>query len=162
MSKLIASFSHALDGLAYALVTQRNMRIHFIAAFLVISLCILINVSSFEMVAALFSVTLVIALELVNTAIEHVTNLLTVEWREHAKVAKDVAAAAVFIAAASALTVAYLIFYDKLRPLRLRSLQTLLQPPFLGVIFVALLFLIVAVVAYAVAKTRRARAAANR
>jgi len=157
MGKLINSFRYALDGLAHALVTQRNMRIHFIAAFAVVALCTLIRVSTPEIVAALFSVTLVITLELVNTAVEHVTDLLTKEWRPHAKVAKDVAAAAVFIAAVNALTVAYLIFYDKLDPVLWRQPQTLLKPPFMGVILLALLFLLVAVVAYAVAGVRRGR-----
>lgn len=158
MGGLLRSFQYALDGLAHALVTQRNMRIHFVAAFVVVTLCTLIKVSPSEVVAAFFSITLVIVLELVNTAIEHVTDLLTAEWRPQAKVAKDVAAAAVFIAAVNALTVAYLIFYDKLQPIHWRTPATLLRPPFMGIILVGLLCLLVAVVAYAVAKLRRKQA----
>jgi len=157
MNRLLKSFRYALDGLAHALVTQRNMRIHFAAAFVVVTLCTLIPVTPPEIVAAFFSITLVIVMELINTAVEHVTDLLTAEWRPQAKVAKDVAAAAVFVSAVNALTVAYLIFYNKLDPVHWRRPETLLRPPFMGIILLGLLCLLVAVGAYAVAKVRRGR-----
>ena len=155
MKGLIRSFRFALDGLAYALVTQRNMRIHFAAAFAVIALCTLIRVSTFETLAALFSIALVIALELVNTAVEHIVDLVTDRYHPAARAAKDVAAAAVFIAAANAVTVAYLIFFDKLNPVRWRPLATLVRPPYLGVLFVGSVCLIAAVTAHAVRLRRR-------
>ncbi len=147
--KLLKSFGYALDGLAYALVTQRNMRIHFFAAFVVTFLCVVIKVQTFEIVAALFSISLVIVLELVNTAIEHVVDLLTSEFRTAAKVAKDVAAAAVLIAAMNALVVAYLIFYNKLDPVEWRPVLTLIKAPYIGILLIAFLCLIVAIAAYA-------------
>ena len=150
MKKIFGSFRCALDGLAYALVTQRNMRIHFLAAFIVVLLCTVTQVDVLETITALFSISLVITLELVNTAIEHVVDLVTKEFHPYAKVAKDVAAAAVFVAAANAVAVAYMIFYDKLDPVRWRPLATLLRPPFLGVLLVGLLCLIVATSGYAV------------
>lgn len=150
MNRIYASFRHALDGLAYALVTQRNMRIHFLAAFIVVLLCTVTQVDVMETITALFSIALVIALELVNTAIEHVVDLVTKDFHPYAKIAKDVAAAAVFVAAANAVAVAYMIFYDKLDPIRWRPPATLLRPPFLGVLLVGLLCLIVAIAGYAV------------
>jgi len=150
MNRIYTSFRHALDGLAYALVTQRNMRIHFLAAFIVVLLCTVTQVDVMETITALFSIALVIALELVNTAIEHVVDLVTKDFHPYAKIAKDVAAAAVFVAAANAVAVAYMIFYDKLDPIRWRPPTTLLRPPFLGVLLVGLLCLIVAIAGYAV------------
>ncbi len=150
MNKIYGSFRYALDGLAYALVTQRNMRIHFLAAFIVVLLCTVTQVSVLETIAVLLSISLVIALELVNTAVEHVVDLVTKEFHPYAKIAKDVAAAAVFVAAANAVAVAYMIFYDKLNPVRWRPPDTLLRPPFLGVLLVGLLCLIVAISGYAV------------
>ncbi|KYP81073.1 diacylglycerol kinase family protein [Ferroacidibacillus organovorans] len=146
---LVNSFRYALEGLAHALATQRNMRIHFIAAFAVIVLCVFVRVSISEIMSVLFAISLVICLELVNTAVEHVVDHLTKERHPAAKIAKDVAAAAVFIAAANALVEAYLVFYDKFTPVHWRSLNTLLNPPYLGVILVGLLCLIVGVSSYA-------------
>lgn len=149
MRALLRSFQHALDGLAHALVTQRNMRLHFVAAFVVVILCALLQVDAFEILSVLSSITLVIALELVNTSIEHVVDLLTQEYRRAAKIAKDVAAAAVFVSAVNAVVVAYLVFYDKLDPVRWRSPASLVQAPYPGVMLVGAVFLIVATVAHA-------------
>lgn len=149
MRSLLRSFGFALEGLAYALRTQRNMRIHFVAAFVIITLCTVMQVSTLETMAVLFAVSLVITLELVNTAVEHIVDLHTRELHPLAKAAKDVSAAAVFIAAANALVVAYLIFFDKWHPIAWRPMQTLFVPPFLGVLLVGSLCLLVAVTAYA-------------
>lgn len=150
MRALLRSFRFALSGMAFALLTQRNMRIHFFAAFVVGLACVFIQVSVFETIAVFFSVALVITLELVNTAIESAIDLFSKEYHRNAKVAKDVAAAAVFVAAANALIVAYLVFYNKLFPIRWRPFETLLAPPFLGVLLFGFLCLLVAVVAHAV------------
>lgn len=155
MKGLARSFRHALDGLAYALVSQRNMRIHFAAAFLVVLLCTVLQVPVFEVITVLLSIALVVALELVNTALEHVVNLLSPTHQPHAKFAKDVAAAAVFVASANAVVVAYLMFYDKLDPIRWRPLPSLVRPPFLGVLLVGILFLLVSVTAYAAGRRIR-------
>lgn len=162
MRGLFYSFRYALDGLAHALLTQRNMRIHFAAAFVVMLLCSLIRVDTFETLAALFSITLVIALELVNTAVENVVDLMTDQHSHGAKVAKDVAAAAVLIAAANALTVAYLIFYDKFDPVRWRSPASLVRPPYPGVLFVGVICLIVAISAHALRLRQSGRGRARR
>ena len=149
MRALLRSFQYALDGLAHALVTQRNMRIHFAAAFVVVILCAMLQVDAFEILSVLSSITLVMALELVNTSIEHVVDLLTQEHRRAAKIAKDVAAAAVFMSAVNAVVVAYLVFYDKLDPARWRAPASLLQAPYPGVLLVGAIFLIVATAAHA-------------
>lgn len=156
MLALARSFKYALDGLAHALVTQRNMRIHFAAAFLVVSLCAVIQVRTFEIIAAMVSITLVIALELVNTAVEHAVNIAAAGFHPFAKAAKDVAAAAVFVAAVNAVVVAYLIFYDKFDPIHWRAPGSLLRPPFMGVLLVGALFLLAVVAVYAVRIWRKA------
>ncbi|WP_181363101.1 diacylglycerol kinase family protein [Sulfoacidibacillus thermotolerans] len=150
MKGLVRSFRYAFNGMAYALATQRNMRVHFLAAFVVIFLCTVISINVLQITTVLFSIALVITLEMVNTAIEHVVDMVTSEFHPLAKVAKDVAAAAVLIAAANAVAVAYLVFYDKLNPIHWRTLRTLLQPPFIGVVLIGVLCLMVAVSGYAV------------
>ncbi len=144
------SFRYAFDGMAYALATQRNMRVHFFAAFIVILLSTVVSISVLQIITVLFSIALVITLEMVNTAIEHVVDMVTVDFHPLAKIAKDVAAAAVLIAAVNAVAVAYLIFYDKLNPIQWRSMSTLLQPPFISVLLISALCLMIAVSGYAV------------
>ncbi len=151
MRGLIQSFRYALEGMAYALLTQRNMRIHFTAGMLVILLCAILQVNTYEIIAVLFSVALVITLELANTAVERVIDLLVEERRHpYAKIAKDVAAAAVFIASINALFIAYFIFYDKLFPIKFRNWSASFRPPYIGAFLIALLIFFILVVAYAV------------
>ncbi len=149
MRPLIRSFHFAIQGMAHALLTQRNMRIHFFAAFIVGLACVFVRVSVFETIALFFSVALVITLELVNTAIESAIDLFSRDFHERAKIAKDVAAASVFVAAANALLVAYLVFYNKVFPIQWRPFTTLIAPPFLGVLLFGFLCLLLAVVAHA-------------
>ncbi|MCI0181866.1 MAG: diacylglycerol kinase family protein [Acidibacillus sp.] len=150
MKGLLRSFHYAFDGMAYALATQRNMRIHFLAAFVVIFLATVVSIPILQITTVLFSIALVITLEMVNTAIEHVVDMVTEDFHPLAKIAKDVAAAAVLVAAVNAVAVAYLIFYDKLNPVQWRSMDTLVQPPFIGVLLISVLCLMVAVSGYAV------------
>ena len=151
MKPLAQSFRFALEGMAYALLTQRNMRIHFAAAIIVVLLCAVLQVNTYEIIAVLFSIALVIALELANTAVERVIDLLVEEKRHpYAKVAKDVAAAAVFVASVNALFIAYFIFYDKLSPPAFRNWSSSLRPPYIGAFLIALLLLLILIVAYAV------------
>jgi diacylglycerol kinase (ATP) len=108
------SFYYAGRGLLYAVRTQRNFRIHLLAAVLAFGLGLALRLSAVEM--ALISLTsgLVMALELVNTALEAVVDL-TLGSRYHllAEVAKDCAAGAVLVAALASVAVAAWLF---LRP----------------------------------------------
>lgn len=115
--KLIDSFNYAIEGISYALKTQRNMKIHFLAAILVLVFCLFFNLSRIELIAILATITMVIVAEMINTAIEAVVDLLTDTYHPLAKVAKNVAAGAVLITAVNSLFVAYIIFFDKINPL---------------------------------------------
>ena len=64
------SFGYALAGIIYALKTQRNMRIHFIAALAVLLFSSFFNLSKFELLALFFAIVFVIFAEMINTAIE--------------------------------------------------------------------------------------------
>ena len=111
---LLQSFNHAFQGLVHSVRDQRNMRIHLAVAVLVLVVCLFLNVSKLELVAVLVAITFVIAMELVNSAIEAVVDLLTDRFDPRAKAAKDLAAGAVLIAAVNALAVAYLVLADRL------------------------------------------------
>ncbi len=120
------SFYYAGKGLLYAVRTQRNFRIHLVVAVVAFVLGLALRLSAVEM--ALISLTsgLVMALELVNTALEAVVDL-TLGSRYHllAEIAKDCAAGAVLLAAMAALAVAAWLF---LPPLLLLLPKGLLLP----------------------------------
>ncbi len=139
---VIQSLNWAVDGLVYALRTQRNMRIHFVAAFFVILASLFFRLERWELIAILFAITLVIGSELVNTAVEKTIDLV-VEDDEHefARFAKDMAAAAVLISAATALFVGYLVFFKRINPGTMRVLTVVAgSPPYLTGIALMLAF----------------------
>jgi diacylglycerol kinase len=115
LAKLLKSFRYALEGLKYAVVTQRNMRIHFVVALAVLMLSLCLSLSKLEILLLFVTITLVIFAELINTAIEAVVDMVTEEFHPLAKIAKDVAAAAVFLTAGLALIVGTSVFFPYLR-----------------------------------------------
>ncbi|MDB5085489.1 MAG: hypothetical protein JWN30_2375 [Bacilli bacterium] len=119
------SFQYASQGMTWALRTQRNMRIHFSIAFLAMLLCLLFDLSRIEIILVFFAIVGVISAELFNTAVEAVVDLVTSEYQMLAKIAKDVAAAAVLLSTLHAVIVSFFVFFDKLFPLRLRHLRDL-------------------------------------
>lgn len=90
------------------------MRIHFVCALLAIAAGVLTYVTRFEMMMLSVTITFVIVAELFNTAIEAVVDMITQQFHELARVAKNVAAGAVLMAAANSLVVGYLVFYRKI------------------------------------------------
>ncbi len=111
---LLWSFNYAIEGILYALRTQRNMRLHMLAAGVVFVAGLLLGITRLEMVAVLFAVTIVLVAELANTAVEATVDVAVDRFDPMAKVAKDVAAGAVLIASLSAIAIGYLVFFDRL------------------------------------------------
>lgn len=109
-STLIQSFGYAWQGIKYALKYDQNFRIHIAVAALVIILSIYFDVNPFEMGILGVMIVLVIATEMINTAIENMVDLITKEYREEAKIAKDVSSGMVLISSLGALIVGFLIF----------------------------------------------------
>ncbi len=109
---IIWSFNYAIEGLVWALRTQRNMRVHLtIAAFVAVG-SLLLGVSRSQLIAVVFAISLVFVTELLNTAIEAAVDVATEHYDPLAKIAKDVAAGAVLVAAINALIVAYLVLFE--------------------------------------------------
>ncbi|WP_416197757.1 MAG: Diacylglycerol kinase (ATP) [Sporanaerobacter sp.] len=113
---LIDSFNYAVDGIIYTLKTQRNMRIHFSLAVIVLVLSLFLNFSRLEFLILFLTVSFVIASEMINTSIEKSIDLFTEDYHPLAKIAKDVAAGAVLVSAINAIVVGYLLFFDRLNP----------------------------------------------
>lgn len=143
--KLIDSFNDAIDGIIYTLKTQRNMRIHFATAIGVLLLSLFFKLSKLEVLILFFTISLVIIAEMVNTSIEAAIDLITDRYHELAKIAKNVAAGAVFIASLNAILVAYIIFFDKLNLVTEIVLHRVRQMP-VHVTFISLLIVILIVI----------------
>lgn len=112
--KLVDSFNYAIEGIIYAVRTQRNMRIHMAVALLVLTACFFYDLSKVELLILTITITIVIAAELVNTAVESAIDATTNYYHPLAKIAKNTAAGAVLVTAINAVIVGYIIFWDKL------------------------------------------------
>ncbi len=111
---LLWSFNYAIEGIVYALRTQRNMRLHALAAAAVLFGALWFRISRLELLALMFAIAFVLIAELANTALEATIDLATEHYDPMAKTAKDVAAGAVLVAAVNAVAVGYVVFFDRL------------------------------------------------
>jgi diacylglycerol kinase (ATP) len=107
---ILDSFNYAFEGIIHVLRTQRNMRIHFLAAVSVLVAALAFDVSRIELIALFLAISFVLIAEMVNTAIEATVDVASTSFDPMAKLAKDIAAGAVLIAAVNAIAVGYLVF----------------------------------------------------
>ncbi|MEE8638761.1 MAG: diacylglycerol kinase family protein [Candidatus Margulisiibacteriota bacterium] len=112
--KFIKSFKYARAGAQHAMRTQRNLWIHFFIGLAVIGIAVWAKVSLLELAVLVVTIFGVIVAEMINTSIEELVNILSPQHRMEAGLAKNVAAAAVLLAAASAIIVGCLIFIPRL------------------------------------------------
>lgn len=114
LKKLVCSFSFAFKGISHALKNELNIKIHGVAAAVVVLLGFWLHLSRLEWVVILLTIGAVISLELVNTAVERTVDLVTKEYHPLAKQAKDLAAGAVLFFAFIAVIIGTIIFLPKL------------------------------------------------
>lgn len=126
---LIDSMNYAFEGVIHVLRTQRNLRIHFAVAAVVLVAAIVVNVTKFELLALLISITFVLIAEMLNSAVEAAIDIATTSFDPMAKLAKDIAAGAVLIAAINALLVGYIVFADKISNRSSKLLERLRDAP---------------------------------
>ena len=128
-SKFWSSFHHAFSGIIYAAKTQPNMRIHLIIAAAVLIATLALRLERSYVIGIVILIALVLSLELVNTAVEAIVDLLTVAHHPLAKTAKDAAAGAVLLATMAAVVVGYLAFYEGIFRSGARVYAALAQVP---------------------------------
>ena len=126
---LFQSFNNAAEGVVHALRTQRNLWIHFTVAAAVLVAAIAFRVSRIELMVLLLAITFVLVAELVNTAIEATVDVSSTSFDPMAKLAKDIAAGAVLVAALNAVAVAYLVFSGQVANRSNRFLDRLSNAP---------------------------------
>jgi diacylglycerol kinase (ATP) len=126
---LLESFNYAFEGIIHVLRTQRNMRIHFVAAAIVLVAALATGVSKLELIALMLSIAFVMIAEMINTAIEGAVDVSTTSFDPNAKLAKDIAAGAVLIATVNAVAVGYLVFSGQISDRSSRLLDRLVNAP---------------------------------
>ncbi len=104
------SFGHALAGVLQAFATQRNMKIHGLAAALVVFAGFICGLSRLEWGMLVLTIFFVLVSETINTSIEKTVDLITLEYHPLAKTAKNLAAGAVLLSAINAVIMGFIIF----------------------------------------------------
>ncbi|MCK0471564.1 diacylglycerol kinase family protein [Halalkalibacter sp. APA_J-10(15)] len=112
--RLLKSFYYASQGLVYVLKHEQNMNIHFIVAIITLLSAYFLSVPLIHWLILLLVIAGMLALEIMNTAIERTVDLVTNEYHPLAKRAKDIAAAGVFIYCFFAVVIGILIFLPPL------------------------------------------------
>ena len=112
--KFLNSFKYAYRGIKEAFKSERNMKVHLFIMLSVIVLGFLFEISALEWIICLISFGLVISLEIINTSIETVVNLVSPKYNELAKRAKDLSAGAVLFNAIIAFILGIIIFLPKI------------------------------------------------
>ncbi|MCU0498606.1 MAG: diacylglycerol kinase family protein [Anaerolineae bacterium] len=105
----VVSLGYALAGWLYMLRWQKNTRIQAVASVLVMLISLWLQISFIELAIIILTITVVWMAEFINAAVEAVVNLASPELHPMAKVAKDVAAAAVLLGVVAAVLIGILI-----------------------------------------------------
>lgn len=114
-SSLVESFYHAFHGIKVGLKGQRNLRIHFVAAPLVVVLGLTLHIDMVSWLALTLVMALVISTEFLNTAIEHLVDISAEgQYKYAARCAKDTAASAVLTASIAAIVTGLIVFVPRL------------------------------------------------
>ena len=144
-TRFIDSVNCAIDGIFWATRTQKHMRRHFLSALVLLFAVLFLKVTALEFTLLAVSVSFVLFAELMNTAVEAVVDLVSPGYHPVAKIAKDVAAGGVLVAAIGAAVMGYLILSHYIFPIYKEALDMIGTPTEMGTV-VALLAVVIVVV----------------
>lgn len=105
----VESLGYALAGWLYMLRYQKNTRIMAVASVVIFVLALWLQIDFTGLAILILTVTIIWMAEFLNAAVEAVVNLASPEWHAMAKVAKDVAAAAVLLGAVASILIGLLV-----------------------------------------------------
>ncbi|MCX6740134.1 MAG: diacylglycerol kinase family protein [Candidatus Parcubacteria bacterium] len=108
--RLIKSFKYSLSGIAKVFKEEQNFRIHTLATILVLALAFYFKVSVLEFIILLILVSWVLILEIVNSIIERLLDMMKPRLHSYVEDIKDMAASIVFISAGVSALIGLLIF----------------------------------------------------
>lgn len=111
MNRFVDSLGFAWRGIRKAFSEQRNLKFHFSAAFAVIAAGFYFEIAPEEWMAVTLSIGFVIAMEMINSSIEGLVNIVSPQRQPQAGKIKDIAAGAVLIAAVASIIIGFLVFH---------------------------------------------------
>ena len=114
ISKRFKSFTYAFNGLKILLMEEHNSWIHLLAAMAVVIAGFVFQLSAIEWIAVVFAIGLVIALEIINSAIENLSDFVSPGQHEAIKKVKDLSAAGVLVGAITAVIIGLIVFVPKI------------------------------------------------
>ena len=112
--QITRSASYALKGINYCFRSEINFRIEIMLSAIALTLCLAFNVSSEEWIIILVCIMMVLALEIINTAIEKLSDALCMTFHPLIKATKDLAAGAVLLTSVISLIIGCIIFIPKI------------------------------------------------
>jgi diacylglycerol kinase len=112
--KRLTSFKYAFNGLKILIQEEHNARIHVFVAVCVLVAGFVFRISAGEWIAIILSVGLVLALEMINSAVENMADFVSPEKHSKIKKIKDLAAGAVLLGAMAAAATGLIVFLPKI------------------------------------------------
>lgn len=114
IKRLRKSFGYVFKGIDDVIEHEPNMKIHVVAAILVVIMAFILKVSIIEWIILVLLIGAVLAAETINTTIENLVDMYTKEYDENAKIVKDTAAGTVLILAITSAIIGLIIFVPKI------------------------------------------------
>lgn len=111
---IFKSFGFAFSGLKTIILQERNFKIQLSLGLLAVILGFIVRLSITEWLHLVIVISLVLVFELINTSIEEIVNIVSPQFQEKAKIAKDVAAATVLVASIGSIIIGVLLFLPKI------------------------------------------------
>lgn len=145
-TSFVESVNCAIEGILYTARTQKHMRHHFLTALVVLVAALLLRVTLLEFMLLALAISFVLFAELLNTAIEVVVDMISPEFHPMAKLAKDVAAGAVLVAAFGTAVMGYLVLSKYIFPVEKRLLIMVGTGSELGILVSVILVLIAVII----------------
>ena len=108
------ALKNAIAGLIASFKAERNLRIMLLISLIVLAASFFLKLSIIEFTIIVWAIFAVLAVEMINTSLEAICDLVKEEWHRQAKLAKDVAAGMVLLAAVGSFVVGSLIFAPKI------------------------------------------------
>ena len=114
LEKRVESFKYALNGLKIVFREEHNARIHLIVSLIVIACGFIFHISTVEWIIICFAIGLVISMEIINSAIENLSDFVSPEYHKLIKKVKDLSAAAVLVCTILSVVIGILVFLPKI------------------------------------------------
>ena len=108
------SVKNCLDGISYVTKNEKNFKREIALGIIALTLSYILKIDKIEFIIVLTMICLVLTTEITNTAIERAVDLVTKEYHELARIAKDVSAGSVLVTSIFALIIGIIIFIPKI------------------------------------------------